>query len=144
MPTIAQVDAAIRSRLGATVDGKEIRYPNEERTVPETPAIWAFVELHADDHDFIAIGAGRGANLQRTAGQIQAHILVPTGEGVAEGLALGEAICVLFRGVAADSINYGAAEVYPTSGRADQSLSEDGKYHNCCTAIINLHFDKLG
>lgn len=139
MPTVAQVQAAIRTRLEANFSALELRWQNETEPLPDTPTAFVFVELVLENHGILAYGGGQGSNEWRTEGRIEAHVLVPVGTGVATGLAHAESICDVFRGQRVDSITYLGAEAFPGAGN-----TEDGSYCNVSTAIISLHFDKTG
>jgi len=140
MPTIDQVHGSVKTRLAAQFTAIALRFRDDSTLLPDTPVPFAFVELVIEGFGFVAFGGGRGANLQRTPGHIEAHLLVPIGsESAADALAWAEAICAVFRGQRVDDINYGAAQVMPATGR-----SEDGNHDHIATALIDFSFDQLG
>lgn len=139
MTTVAAVQAAMRATLEAGFTAAPLRFKNEPAPLPDEPAPFVYVELAVEDHDFIAFGGGRGGNLQRTTGRIEAHVLVPVGTGVASGLLWAEAIAALFRGRRIDGVSYGSAEALPGAGRSD-----DGNYDLAAIVEIDLFFDKTG
>lgn len=140
MTTVAQAQAAIRSRLEANpITGLALRWPNETAALPGEPAPFAYVELLVDDAAIVGFGGGRHANLHRTTGRIEAQVLIPTGTAVADGLAYGESIATLFRSYRDADLNCFAAEVWPEAGASD-----DGNYMHVAVVIVELHFDKIG
>jgi hypothetical protein len=139
MPTIAEVKSAIEARLSANFSAAPLRFKGDTSPLPNEPAAFIYVELTIDAFDFIAFGGGRGQNLQRSEGEILAHVLIPVGSSIATGLEWAEQIAAVFRGQRVDDISYGAAEGMPASGR-----SEDGNYEYVATCIVQLHFEKLG
>lgn len=139
MPTIDEVQSAIRARLEANFTAAPLRFQGDSSPLPDEPASFVYVELTIDRFGFVAFGGGRGQNLQRSEGEIEAHVLVRIGDNLEDGLQWAEQIAAIFRGQRVDDISFGAAEAMPASGRF-----EDGNYSYVATAVIELHFDKLG
>lgn len=135
MPTVQAVQSAIRTRIEAGFTAAELRFKNESVDVPDDAFV--YVELIVEDSSIVAFGGGRGSNLQRTNARIEAHVLVPVGEGMSEGLGWSETIAAIFRGQRMDDVSYFDAEVFPMDGK-----SEDGKFCHVATAIVSLFFDK--
>lgn len=139
MTTVADVQSAMRARAEANFTAIPLAFKNEDYELPATPAAFAFVELNVVDHGLVAFGGGAGANMQRSEAEIEAQILVPIGQGVADGLAWAEQFAAVFRAKALGGITYRGAEVYPGTGRTD-----DGNYDHVATVIVDLHFYKTG
>jgi hypothetical protein len=139
MPTIDEVQSAIKSRLQQNFTAAPLRFQGDSSPLPDEPAPFIYVEMNIDSFGFIAYGGGRGQNLQRSEGELLAHVLVPIGESLDQGLQWAEQIAAIFRGQRVDNISYGAAEAMPASGS-----SEDGNYAYVASAAIELHFEKLG
>lgn len=144
MTTVAEAQTAIRARAEADFSAYPLRWKNEPSPLQETPAGLVYVELIVEDSSFVAFGGGRGANLQRSTGRIEAHFMLPRGipdSGAALDTALdnAEAFAALFRSYRDATISCFAAEVYPMSGK-----TMDGNYDHVATVIINLQFDKTG
>lgn len=141
MPTVAEVQSALRARAEANFTAAPLRFKNEGTALPVdgggAPAGFVYVELLVENAGIVAFGGGRGSNLQRSIGRIEAHVLTPVGYGLDTGLGWAEQFCAVFRGQRVDNINYGAAEVFPQDGK-----TEDGSYAHIATAIIDLSFDK--
>lgn len=135
MPTVQTVQAAVRSRIEAVFSYAPLVFKNEGVDVPETAFV--YVELIVEDAEIIAYGGGRGNNLQRTNARIEAHVFIPVGEGVNQGLGWAETIAAIFRGTRLDDISCFDAEVFPMDG-----LSENGRFAHVATTIVSLYFDK--
>lgn len=146
MTTLTEAKAAIRARLEANFTAIALRWPNEGETIPDEPAPFAFTEVIAEDAFYAGFGGGRGANLQRTPGRIECHILAARGTGTEDGEGWAEDICALFRSYRDGTISCFAAEVFPplegppfTGGAAGS-----GNYKHVATAVIDFHFDRTG
>lgn len=139
MTTLAQAQAAIRSRLEANYTATPLRWKNEDTPPPDTPVAFVHVEVIVERSYFAAFGGGRFANLQRTECRIEAHVLVPVGTGVNTGLTNAEAIAAVFRSYRDTDISCFAAQAFPESGH-----SQDGSYDHVATVIVDFHFDLTG
>lgn len=142
MTTVAEVHAAVKALLTANFSTIDVRYKGDSTILPNEPPPMAFVEVIVDGTDIVAFGGGRGGNLQRSTGRIEASIMMPTGGGTigyALGLGYAESIAAVFRGQRTSSpeVSYFAAEVFPESGH-----TEDGTMEHVATATVNLWFDK--
>lgn len=144
MTTVAEAQTAIRSRAEANFTAYPWRWKNETAPLPDAPAAFVYGELIVEDSAFAGFGGGRGANLQRTTGRFEAHVMVPVGipdSGAALDAALdnAEAIAAVFRSYRDSAISCFAAEVFPVSG-----TDESGNYNYVATVIVDLQFDKIG
>jgi hypothetical protein len=139
MTTVAAAQAVIRSLLETQLPALSFKWQNEKFIVPNTPAPFAHVELIVEGMEIIAFGGGRGANLQRTIGRIEAQVMVAANTAVATGLATAEDIAAVFRGYRDADISCFACEVFPETG-----ATIDGNYAHVATTIVDLHFDKTG
>jgi hypothetical protein len=139
MPTVAAVQSAIRTRLEANFTALPLRWQNEHAPLPDDPTGFVHVEIDLRLPNFVAFGGGRGQNLQRVFGEINAHVLMPAGTGLAIGLQHAESICAVFRGLRVDDISYDAASPLPGTGTVT-----DGNYAHAAEAYISLYFDSLG
>lgn len=140
MPTVAEVQDDVRTRMEAGFTALPLRWANETEPLPDEPTGFVFVELITEPARWVAYGGGRGGNTQRTEGRVEAHVMMPVGTGVKIGQQHAESICDIFRGVrTSDGISYGAAEVINGAGR-----TEDGNYCSVAVAEIPLFFDKTG
>lgn len=140
MTTVAEAHALIKARLVANFSAIALRFKGDDTLMPDVPIAHAYVELILDGYSYVGFGGGRGGNLQRTTGRIEAQVLQPTGSGASgneDGMEWAEAICAVFRGERFDAISYFAAEAFPVGGR-----TEDGTYDHIATAIVDLSFDK--
>lgn len=139
MTTTAAIQALIESRHTSELPAVTFTYQNETHILPNTPATFVHVELIAEGMEIVAFGGGRGANLQRTTGRIEAHVMTPVGEGIDGGLALAEQIAAVWRSYRDADISCFAAEAFPGEGRV-----EDGNYANSAVAIVDVHWDRTG
>ncbi len=144
MPTLPTATASIKSRIAANFSAVTVRYHNEGVTLPDEPAPFAFVEIILERAFLAGFGGGPGDNLQRSAGRIEAHFLVPVGWGIEDGLSWAEQFAAVFRGQRVDDINYfgiggDMAQVFPADGK-----TEDGSYAHIATAIVPFFFDQAG
>ena len=142
MPTLPAATASIKARIAANFTAAAVRYHNEDTTLPDEPAPFVFVEIIVERPFIAGFGGGPGANLQRTQARIEAHVLVPVGRGIEDGLAWAELLCAVFRGQRVDDISYFGidgeiAQVFPADGR-----TEDGAYAHVATAIVPFFFDQ--
>jgi hypothetical protein len=135
MTTVATVQTSIKTTIGAGFTAAPVVYKNEGVDPPTTAFV--YVELILENSEIVAFGGGRGANIQRTFGRIEAHVFIPVGEGIDQGLAWAETIAALFRGVRLDAVSYFDAEVFPADG-----LSENGRFAHVATTVVSLLFDK--
>lgn len=144
MTTVAEAQTLIRTRAEANFAAYPLRWKNEPAPLLDAPTAFVFVELIVEDASFVAFGGGRGANLQRSTGRIEAHFFLPLGipdSGTALTAALNnaEAFAAVFRSYRDTVISCFAAEVFPQSGR-----TEDGSYDHVATVIVDIWFDKVG
>lgn len=140
MTTVSQAFTAIRTRLEANpITGLPLRWQNEQPTdLPDEPSAFAYVELLTDRTYIAGFGGGRGSNLWRTEGELQAHVYVPVQVGLTVATDYAEQIAALFRGYRDSDISCFAAHVEP--GSQDET---DGNYW-AAHAIIALQFDLVG
>jgi len=140
--TVAQAQAAIRTRLEANFTAIPLSWPNEAFVVPDAPAAFAQIEFLTDPASLAGLGGGRFANLWRQTGRIEAHILVPSpqlsGAGLTAALDYAEQIAAVFRSYRDADLSCFAAWVEP--GTRD---GENGNYWTA-HAIVELHFDAIG
>lgn len=140
MPDIDAVSASVRARLEANFTAAPLRWQNETAPLPDEPAAFVFVEpCIVEGHGFVALGGGSGQNLQRTEGRIEAHVMVPVGWGVGDGLAWARQIAAVFRSQTFSDVHCWAAQAYPASEK-----TEDGSYARIATVIVDLWFDQPG
>ena len=138
MPTFPEVYADVQSRLTAGLPAERFTYANGDITLPDNPAAFAYVEIILNRAQIAAFGGGRGSNLQRTTGRIEAHVMEPTdSQGAGDGYDRAEAICAVFRGTKLNGLSVFSAQAMPTQGR-----TEDGAYAHVATASIEISFDQ--
>ena len=138
MPTFPEVRASVASRLETALPAVDFRYPNGDLTLPDTPVAYVYVEISLDAPEIVGFGGGRGSNLQRTTGAVEAHVMVPAnGQGADAADALAESICAVFRGTRIDGVSCFSAQVDPVGG-----ATEDGVYAHPVTAIAYIQFDQ--
>lgn len=137
MTTLAEVRADVASRLAGALPAIDFRYPNGTIAMPEEPTTFVYVEVLTDRPEIVGFGGGRGGNLQRTTGRIEAHVMVPSGSGTVTADELAEQICAVFRGTRLNGLSVFACVPRPTPDK-----TEDGAYARICTAEIEISFDQ--
>lgn len=142
MPTLPTAVASMKARIAANFSAAAVRYHNEDTALPDDPAPFIFVEFIAERPFLAGFGGGVGANLQRTGGRIEAHVLVPVGSGIEDGLSYAETFAAVFRGLRVDDISFVGldgelAQVFPADGATD-----DGSYSHVATTLVPFYFDQ--
>lgn len=120
-----------RARLEAAALAP-VAWPNEAFAPPEPPGPWIAVEVYGDLSEPIEIGGGTW----QESGTLLLHVMVPTGTGIAAGLALRKAAANLFRGLPPGPVLYDGARFDP--GGAD----DDGLWHRLSVGISYRYQDR--
>jgi Bacteriophage related domain of unknown function len=122
----AAVYADARARVQAVADAAGINvvaWPNEPPPDrPEPPKTWMAAGFYENGATVIEIGN----SLWEERGQVMIDVMVPVGEGIADGLTLRDALKTAFRAAASlpVGLHYGTEESYDQTG----AQSEDGVY----------------
>jgi hypothetical protein len=129
-----EVWADARARLEAGGLSVPFAWPNEAFTNPEPPAPWLLVEISGDLSAPLELGRD---GVWQEDGAILVHVMVPTGTGVTDGLALRKAVANLFRGLPPGPVTYHGATFDP-GGPGDDT----GVYHRLSLSIRYRYQDR--
>jgi hypothetical protein len=147
--TASQAYAAVKARLDGAGFSFPLRYQGEDSgPLPDTPATFAFVVFGNDGSGRgpVAFGGGRGANLYRNQGVIEAFVFVPNGEGLSAAMDAAELVAARLRSFR-DTISCFSADVIPVgegSKIAPPGLNSEVSNYQCAVAEIAMHFDQIG
>lgn len=159
MTAITQAFAAIRSRLegGSYTDGAGnalatswLRFQGEDGgPLPDTPAPLAYIELEnfGAGRGPAAYGGGRGGNLYRNEGLINAFVFVPNGHGLSVAIALAEQVAARMRSFRDSDISCFSAVVRPIgegTSIVPRGLRSEVNNYTCAVVEIAFHFDQTG
>jgi hypothetical protein len=153
--TASQAIAAIKARIEAGGLAFPRRYQgeaadsNERVSLPDTPAIFAFIVFNNEGSGRgpAAFGGGRGSNLYRNQATVDAYVFAPNGEGLSVATDAAEQLATLLRSFRDSDISCFSADVIPVgpgSSIAPPGLSSAVNDYQCAVAVIALHFDQIG
>ncbi|MCW5695779.1 MAG: hypothetical protein KIS96_03480 [Bauldia sp.] len=157
MTTITSVVAGIRARLEANVPTYSqggstkvigLRWQGESGgPLPNTPQPFAWTAFVADQGRVAGFGGGRGANLYRHAGQIEAYVFVPLDWGADVGLAIAEQYAALFRSHRDATMSCFDATVDPGGPGSmikPPGLDSEVEAYWYCGVLVSLFYDQIG
>lgn len=157
MTTSMTVVAGIRSRLEANIPtytqggvSKQIglRWQGESGDpLPDTPAPFAWTSFVADQGRVAGFGNGRGANLYRHAGQIEAYVFVPLDWGADTALAIAEQYAAVFRSYRDATMTCFDATVDPGGPGSmikPPGLDSEVDAYWYCGVLVSLSYDLIG
>lgn len=157
MTTAADVVAGIRARLEATTptyaqDGETrtigLRWQGESGgPLPDIPAPFAWTAFAGDQGRLAGFGDGRGANLYRNGGQIEAYVFVPMDWGAAVALAIAEQYAALFRSYRDATMSCFDATVDPGGPGAmlkPPGFDSEVEGYWYCGVVVSLYYDQIG
>ncbi|MBC9176767.1 phage tail terminator-like protein [Pseudoroseomonas ludipueritiae] len=87
---------------GAAQAGLTVAWPNEPFDLPEPPAPFLAVDLRADGSEPMELGPG----VWLEEGMIDVAVVIPTGSGITEGVALRKQAADWFRGLPPRAVLY--------------------------------------
>lgn len=150
MTTITQAFSAIRSKLEEVPTITTFRFQGEDGgPLPGTPEAFAYVEMEnfGAGRGPVAFGGGRGNNLYRNEGQINAFVFTPNGQGLAVTVALAEQVAARLRSYRDSDISCFSASVHPIgegTSIAPKGLNSEVNNYTCAVVEIAFHFDQIG
>lgn len=152
MTTASQAFDALRDRLEATGSGINIplRFQGEDSgPLPDTPAAFAYIvfDNQGSGGAPAAYGGGRGNNLYRNRGRLEAFVFAPNGEGLAVALDHGETIAARLRSFRDTNVSCFGADVIPIgdgSSANPAGLDSEVNNYQCVLVEVTLHFDQNG
>ena len=103
---------------GAAQIGLPVAWPNRKFQAPEPPAPFLAVEVMGDGAEPYELGGGVWVE----DGTVEVAVVVPTGTGIEQGLALRKAVAGWFRGLPAREVTYGRFIMDPGG------MDEDGNW----------------
>src|SRR5690349_6443691 len=116
MTTITQAFTAIRGKLTEAPSITTFRFQGEDGgRLPNQPEAFAYVEVEnfGPGRGPTAFGGGRGNNLYRNEGLINAYVFTPNGWGLADTVALAEQVAARLRSYRDDYVSCFSASVHP-------------------------------
>ncbi len=148
--TVSEAYAAVKARLDGAGFSFPLRYQGEDAgPLPDQPSTFAFVVFSNDGSGRgpVAFGGGRGANLYRNLGVIDAFVFAPNGEGLAAAMDAAELVAARLRSFRDSSISCFSADVIPVgegSKITPPGLNSEVSNYMCAVAEISLTFDQIG
>lgn len=119
--------------------------------LPDEPAAFAFVVFNNEGSGSgpAGFGGGRGLNLWRNRGTVEAYVFEPAlADGAAERVMQNaELVAARLRSYRDAVVSCGAADVIPIGEGSNISvsgLSSPVNNYQCAVAEIDLHFDQIG
>ncbi len=149
MSTFAQMVAALKARAvdQVTMFGAAVYWDRDAKpTLPDEPAPFAFLRIEMDRANFISFG-GRGNNLQRTDGELQAYGFIPRDWGLEQEAIYGEHLAAAFRSYRDAHVSCGAVSPMPAVPGADlmpPGLDSEVENYSCVVAAVPIWFDQVG
>lgn len=150
MTTITQAFTAIRSKLEETPAITTFRFQGEDGgPLPDNAEAFAYVELEnfGAGRGPAAFGGGRGSNLYRNEGLINAYVFAPNGWGLSDTVALAEQVAARLRSYRDAYVSCFSASVHPIgdgTSIAPKGLRSEVNNYTCAVVEIAFHFDQIG
>lgn len=154
MTTATDIFAAIKARLSSaslSVKGVPVTlgpfFADEPAYLPNAPEPFVYCDVVTRPGRIAGFGGGRGANLYRNPGRLEAYCFVPAGKGVAPSLALAEQVATLFRSWRSGDLSFFAATAHPGGPGADlkpPGLRSDVGLYFWSAAECEFTFDQVG
>lgn len=157
MTTLATALAAFQARIAdpvyAPVDGDSAEIPrwwqDDNNVLPDTPAPFIFFEIIAVPGQAVSYGGGRGANRYRNAGELNAYVMVPRGQGLATMAGYAEQVAAAFRSYRTTDISCFNATVMPIGDGASLvppglSGADVAGNYSCCVCSVDFFYDTIG
>lgn len=150
--TAGQAIAEIRARLDAGDSGIAIPrfYQGDDPPIlPDTPSPFVFVvfSVEGSGGQPAAYGGGRGRNLYRNRGTIEAYTFSPIGEGLETVCSYAETVAARMRSYRSAGLSCFSADVIPIGPGSSISvpgLTSEVSNYQCAVAEIELSFDQIG
>jgi hypothetical protein len=128
MPSVPVYDA-IRAFMDASFSATQVLYENEGDPSGD---IWTLIEFSSTTYTQESIGAGtQAANRFDDEGSFFAHVMVKTGTGIRDALAVTDTIANLFRGLTLLNGSVEFNDVVVGYGGMD----EEGKWYRTSVSI---------
>lgn len=148
MSTFAQVVASLKARAASQITMLPVYWDKDVKPVlPDDPAPFAFLMIETDPARFVAFGGGRGANLQRIRGELQAMVFLPRDWGLEEHASYGEHVAAAFRSYRDDHVSCFASAPQPAvdgSGLKPPGLESEVVNYACTVVAVPFSFDQVG
>lgn len=150
MSTFAQVVAALKSRAASQITqlGARVYWDKDVKPVlPDEPEPFAFLYVETDPGRFVSFGGGRGANLQRTDGELVALVFIPRDWGLEQHASYGEHVASAFRSYRDVHVSCGAVSPQPVvdgSALKPPGLDSEVENYACTVVAVPFHFDAIG
>lgn len=148
MSTLAQVVASLKARAASQITLLPVYWDKDERPVlPDEPSAFCFLLIEADPARFVAFGGGRGANLQRTQGELQGLVFLPKAWGLEQHAAYGEHVAAAFRSYRDDHVSCFASDPQPAvdgSSMKPPGLESEVVNYDCTIVAVPFQYDHVG
>jgi hypothetical protein len=150
--TASQAFAEIRARLDAADSGISIPrfYQGDDPPIlPDTPAPFVFFVFNNEGSGSgpVGYGGGRGRNLYRNRGSVEAYTFSPLGEGLQVVCDHAETVAARMRSYRSAGLSCFSADVIPIGPGSSISvpgLTSEVSNYQCAVAEIALQFDQIG
>jgi len=150
MSTFAQMVAALKAREAAQVtlfDDRRYWDRDAKPELPAEPAAFVFYRIEMDRAQFVSIGGGRGNNLARSEGELQAFVFLPRDWGLEQEALYGEHVAAAFRSYRATDVSCGAVTPQPAVPGSDlkpQGIDSEVENYSCIVAAVPIFYDQVG
>lgn len=148
MSTFAQVVASLKSRAASQITSLPVYWDKDAKpTLPDEPTPFAFLMIETDPARFVAYGGGRGANLQRTRGELVCLVFVPRDWGLEQHASYGEHVAAAFRSHRDEHVSCFAAQPQPVvdgSNLKPDGMASEVENYACTIVAVPFHYDHVG
>ena len=148
MASFDQAFAAVRARLDAAGLSYPLYYHGDNPpSLPDQPAPFAFVVFNNEGSTLAAYGGGRGGNIYRNRGRVEAYVFSPSGYGAEAASQLAEPMAAQLRSYRDDVISCFESDVVfigPGSSLSVPGLSSEVNNYAAAIVECSLIFDQIG
>jgi hypothetical protein len=146
--TTDQAFAAVRARLNSGSYAFNLYYSGDDPPIlPDAPTAFAFVVFNNEGSTLAAFGGGRGNNIYRNRGRVEAFVFSPAFYGVELVAQQAETIAAQLRSYRDDVISCFQADVIPVGHGSMLSvpgLSNEVSNYQCAIVEVSLTYDLIG
>lgn len=150
MSTFAQVVASLKARAAAQITLFDDRvYWDKDRkpTGLDPHAAFVFLMIEADPSRIVAVGGGRGGNLKRSDGELQALVFLPKAWGLESHAQYGTHVADAFNSFRDAHMSCGAAEPQPVvdgSSLTPPGMQSEVTNYDCTVVAVPFFYDRVG
>ena len=146
--TTSEAIAAVRARLDAGGFSFPLYYDGDDAPIlPDTPAIFGYVEFRNQGSVVAAYGGGRGANVYRNSALVYVFVFSPIGSGLETATATAEPVAAQLRSWRDDVIscfNSDVVDLITGSQMTVPGLRNEVNNYMCAIVECSLIYDQIG